>query len=421
MRIKKYVADSMPEVLKLVKDDLGSKAVVLNTRTLGKTGILGKKGQVEVTAAIDDNPKTAAKATAAPRTAKKTTGKALGSSKNQSAPAAASPAPVNEAAASVRGARQAVSRPSAIGRPQAPASDALAQISAQLNELQAKLGGQGQTLSTKVLPETLGKLAAQMEQDDLDQGLAQQVVKDLLTDPGEKGFKSVGPLKSRAVRMLSENMAPTKATVVTGKVRTVIALVGTSGAGKTTAAAKLAAHFTGQDKSVVMISTDTDRVGGLEQIRAYGSILNLPVDLAYTPDEMREAMQNRRETDLLIVDTAGISPTDADQKQALKDILREAAPNEIHLVLSAPTGLRQMRDAVEGFGDVGIDRLLFTRLDETARYGAACSVAIESGISVSYVTNSRMVPGDLYAHQGPIREEPQWHHRKLRGLERSPG
>ena len=397
MRIKKYVADSMPEVLKLVKDDLGAKAVVLNTRTLGKTGILGKKGQVEVTAAIDDNPKTAAKATAAPRTAKKTTGKALGSSKNQSAPAAASPAPVNEAAASVRGARQAVSRPSAIGRPQAPASDALAQISAQLNELQAKLGGQGQTLSTKVLPETLGKLAAQMEQDDLDQGLAQQVVKDLLTDPGEKGFKSVGPLKSRAVRMLSENMAPTKATVVTGKVRTVIALVGTSGAGKTTAAAKLAAHFTGQDKSVVMISTDTDRVGGLEQIRAYGSILNLPVDLAYTPDEMREAMQNRRETDLLIVDTAGISPTDADQKQALKDILREAAPNEIHLVLSAPTGLRQMRDAVEGFGDVGIDRLLFTRLDETARYGAACSVAIESGISVSYVTNSRMVPGDLYA------------------------
>ncbi len=80
----------------------------------------------------------------------------------------------------------------------------------------------------------------------------------------------------------------------------------------------------------------------------------------------------------------------------LKDVLREAAPNEIHLVLSAPTGLRQMRDAVDGFREVGIDRLLFTRLDETPRYGAACSIAIESGIPVSYVTNSRMVPGDLY-------------------------
>jgi flagellar biosynthesis protein FlhF len=382
MRIKKYVADSMPEVLKLVKDDLGPKAVVLNTRTLGKTGILGKKGQVEVTAAIDDNPNAAARPKKAARTAKK--------SAKRVAPAAAQSQSARTSAPPARPMPQAAPRT-------ASAPDPLARISAQLNDLQSRLGGQAPALSTEVLPETLGKLAAQMEQDDLDQGLAQQIVKNLLTDPGDQGYKAVGPLKSKAVRILSEEMAPTKATLVTGKVRTVVALVGTSGAGKTTAAAKLAAHFAEQGKSVAMISTDTDRVGGLEQIRAYGGILNLPVDLAYTPDEMREAMQKRRDTDLIIVDTAGISPSDGEQKQALKDVLREAAPNEIHLVLSAPTGLRQMRDAVEGFGEVGIDRLLFTRLDETARYGAACSIAIESGISVSYVTNSRMVPGDLYA------------------------
>ena len=61
MKIKKYVADSMPEVLKLVNDDLGPMAVVLNTRTIGKTGILGKKGQVEITAASDDGVKAAKK------------------------------------------------------------------------------------------------------------------------------------------------------------------------------------------------------------------------------------------------------------------------------------------------------------------------------------------------------------------------
>ena len=82
-----------------------------------------------------------------------------------------------------------------------------------------------------------------------------------------------------------------------------IALVGPSGAGKTTAAAKLAAHFSGRDKRVALVSTDTDRVGSLEQIRAYGGILDLPVDLAYTPDEMREAMRNRRDADLIIVAT----------------------------------------------------------------------------------------------------------------------
>ena len=377
MRIKKYVADSMPEVLKLVKDDLGAKAVILNTRTIGKTGILGKKGQVEVTAAVDDSPKAASRPT---KSAKEKP--APGAAKKAITPRAAQLSPPPVAGSPVR-------------RPAVPDPDALAQISAQLNDLTARLGGAAQPLNSDVLPEALAKLASQMEQDELDLGLNQRVIKDLLTDPGEEGYRAAGPLKARAVRLLTESMPPAKATVVTGKVRTVIALVGTSGAGKTTAAAKLAAHFASRDKRVALVSTDTDRVGGLEQIRAYAGILDLPIDLAYTPDEMREVMQNRRDTDLIIVDTAGISPIDRVQKETLKDILREAAPNEIHLVISAPTGLRQMRDTVEGFKEIGIDRLLFTRLDETPRYGAACSIAIESGISVSYVTNSRIVPGDL--------------------------
>ena len=378
MKIKKYVADSMPEVLKLVKDDLGPMAVVLNTRTIGKTGILGKKGQVEITAAIDDGVKAAKKT----RPAKKpeTTRPAAATF-----PPAATPTP-------------ALSTP-APAAPRNPAKDpdTLAQISAQLNDLKSRVGTTAQLVPTELLPEALAALAKQMEQDDLDPSLTQSIVKDLLTDPGKEGYKAAGPLKARAVKILTESMAPPTATVVNGNVRTVIALVGTSGAGKTTAAAKLAAHFVAQDKRVALISTDTDRVGGLEQIRAYGSILNLSVDLAYTADEMREAMQNRRDADLIIVDTAGISQIDEVQKEILKELLREAAPNEIHLVLSAPTGLRQMRDAIQGFKDVGVDRLLFTRLDETNRYGAACSVAIESSISVSYLTNSRMVPGDIYA------------------------
>jgi flagellar biosynthesis protein FlhF len=392
MRIKKYVADSMPEVLKLVKDDLGPTAVVLNTRTLAKSGILGKKGQVEVTAAVDDNPRTAA-----PAKKQKAATKAARKTARSAAPAAMPSASPTRQAPPRPGRQDTAPRQPATSRPE---PNALARISAQLNELQAKLQNTGtqQTtgLSSEMLPESLGKIAIQMEQDDLDRALAQSVVKELLTDPGEGGYKAIGPLKSKAVRMLADRMAPAKATVVTGKIRTVIALVGTSGAGKTTSTAKLAAHFVAQDKRVALISTDTDRVGGLEQIRAYGSILDLPVDLAYTPDEMREAMQNRRDFDLIIVDTAGVSPIDDTQKQALQDVLREAAPNEIHLVLSAPTGLTQMRDTVSGFKDIGVDRLLFTRCDETARYGAACSVAIESGISVSYVTNSRIVPGDIH-------------------------
>lgn len=385
MRIKKYVADSMPEVLKLVKDDLGPNAVVLNTRTLAKSGILGKKGQVEVTAAVDDSP--GAKPQKKSRTpAKETVKKA----ERKAAPLVDSSPPSF---------RAKPANPQAVYT-QAPSSpDTLTRISAQLSELQAKMQlpiDRSQTLSSGMLPDALGDIAAQMEQDDLDHTLTEDVVKKLLTDPEVEGFRSSGALKSKAVRILSNRMPPGKPTTISTKIRSVIALVGTSGAGKTTASAKLAAHFVAQGKRAALISTDTHRVGGLEQIRAYGNILDLPVDLAYTPDEMREVMQNRRDSDLIIVDTAGISPGDAGQKEALKDVLREAAPNEIHLVMSAPTGLRQMRDTVHGFKEIGIDRLLFTRLDETPRYGAACSVAIESEITVSFVTNSRDVPGDLH-------------------------
>ena len=385
MRIKKYVADSMPEVLKLVKDDLGPKAVVLNTRTLAKSGILGKKGQVEVTAAVDDSLRAKQK--------KKSKASAKGTLKKaerKTAPLVDSALPSVQTKTPI---------PQSVLTQGPPSSDTLTQISTQLSELQAKIQspiGRSQTLLSGMLPEALGNIAAQMEQDDLGHTLTESVIKNLLTDPENEGFKSLGALKRKAVRILSDRMPPRKLTTVSGKVRSVIALVGTSGAGKTTAAAKLAAHFVAQGKRAALISTDTHRVGGLEQIRAYGNILDLPVDLAYTPDEMHEVMQNRRDTDLIIVDTAGISPSDADQKEALKDVLRGAAPNEIHLVMSAPTGLRQMRDTVHGFKEIGIDRLLFTRLDETPRYGAACSVAIESEIAVSFVTNSRDVPGDLH-------------------------
>ena len=105
----------------------------------------------------------------------------------------------------------------------------------------------------------------------------------------------------------------------------------------------------------------------------------------------------------------------AEQMQILNDLLREAGPNEVHLVLGATTGLQQMRDALQGFDPVGVDRLLFTRLDETARFGAACTMAVESGVPMSYITNSRMVPGDLHPAR-PALLSTALFHRSLNGL-----
>lgn len=400
MKIKKYVADSMPEALKLVKKDLGPKAVVLNTRTVDRSSLLGKKGQVEVTAAVDDKKKPRAKGSRKPVRAKKPVKPATAKAPSKPAQQKSKPRP----------APQATSPP-----PVAAESVAFSRLTAQIEALKSAIRAPAPSMDHDFLPGDLGPIAKQLEDDGLASSIGQDLVKHLLAEPGEEGFGNTSALKKKGAARLAERIPKPIPTRINEKVRSVVALVGPSGAGKTTAAAKIAAGFTSDGGKVSLVSTDTDRVGGLEQIRAYAGILDLAVDVAYTVDKMHDVIQQRRDVDLVLVDTGGVSPVDAEQMQILNDLLREAGPNEVHLVLGATTGLQQMRDALQGFDPVGVDRLLFTRLDETARFGAACTMAVESGVPMSYITNSRMVPGDLHPAR-PALLSTALFHRSLNGL-----
>lgn len=403
MKIKKYVADSMPEVLKLVKNDLGPKAVILNTRTVDKTGLLGKKGQVEVTAAVDDKP--GAKKLKPKRTAKKP----VGSKK--------APAPQPGVKRSRGSAQRPDPGPPAATRPPATAASPadLSQLTAQIQALQSAIRTPVAPVDHDFLPGELAQIARQLDDDGLAASIGQDVIKHLLAEPGGEGFGAGEVLQRKGAARVAGRMPKPIPTQVAQKVRSVVALVGPSGVGKTTAAAKIAAQFASQGNKVSLITTDTDRVGGLEQIRAYAGILDLTVDVAYTVDEMHDVIKQRREVGLVLVDTGGVSPVDAAQLQNLNDLLREAGPSEVHLVLGATTGLQQMRDDLTAFSTVGVDRLLFTRLDETARFGAACTMAVESGVPMSYITNSRMVPGDLHPAR-PALLSTALFHRSLNGL-----
>lgn len=394
----------MPEVLKLVKNDLGPKAVILNTRTVDKTGLLGKKGQVEVTAAVDDDPTT--RKPKPKRAAKKPTGRTKPTTGQSPGPKRSpEPAPRSATAASAV-------QPSPSSRGQVPD---LSLLTAQIQALQSAIRTPAGPVNHDLFPGELGQIARQLDEDDLAPSIGQDVVKHLLAEPGEEGFGAAKGLQRQGAARIAARMPKPIPTKVTDKVRSVVAFVGPSGVGKTTAAAKIAAQFASQGKKVSLITTDTDRVGGLEQIRAYAAILNLTVDVAYTVDEMHDVIAQRRDMGLVLVDTGGVSPVDATQLQNLNDLLREAGPNEVHLVLGATTGLQQMRDALAGFSTVGVDRLLFTRLDETARFGAACTMAVESGVPMSYITNSRMVPGDLHPAR-PALLSTALFHRNLNGL-----
>lgn len=179
-----------------------------------------------------------------------------------------------------------------------------------------------------------------------------------------------------------------------------VALVGTTGVGKTTNLAKLAAEYAVRQRArVALLTTDTYRVAAPEQLRVYANIIGLPLTVVNDAKEAATAVQANRDKDLLLIDTAGGSQFNAKQIHELRETFATLAPNEVMLVVSANTQLDDLRQAVEKFGCLCPTSLFFTKLDETKRYGPVFTLAVETGLPLSYLSMGQNVPDDLMLAQ----------------------
>ena len=189
---------------------------------------------------------------------------------------------------------------------------------------------------------------------------------------------------------------------ITPGVRTVAALVGPTGVGKTTTLAKLAANFKLRDgANVGLVTVDTYRVAAVEQLRTYAELIDLPMHVVSNPREMRQALAELKDVDLVLIDTAGRSPRDEIKIQELKSVLAEADVDQVHLVLSLVSGARSLEQAAQKFRSVGTTSLLLTKLDEAAGAGAVLSAARRVGLPISYLTTGQDVPDDIEAASTP--------------------
>jgi len=177
----------------------------------------------------------------------------------------------------------------------------------------------------------------------------------------------------------------------------VMAFVGPTGVGKTTTLAKLAARFNlMQHKRVAMITADTYRIAATEQLKTYGRIMGIPVEVANSPEEITDILAKYKSSDLVLVDTAGRSPSNEYQMEELKKLVACCQTDEIHLVLSATTKYYDMIRIIERFGmAVPINRMIFTKLDETRFYGAFMNLMNNFQIPLSYYSTGQNVPDDL--------------------------
>ena len=175
--------------------------------------------------------------------------------------------------------------------------------------------------------------------------------------------------------------------------------IGPTGVGKTTTIAKIASQFTVNEKRrVALVTTDTYRIKAAEQLRTYAEILEIPFRVAYNGDDLKGALEEFKDCDFILVDTAGYSPKDKEKRQEMKQLLDEAAkltPAETYLVLSVTTKYRDLLNISDLYREMADYRLIFTKLDETDAYGNMLNIKLHTGAEIAYITDGQDVPDDI--------------------------
>ncbi len=200
-----------------------------------------------------------------------------------------------------------------------------------------------------------------------------------------------------------------------------IALVGPTGAGKTTTAAKLAVRrglFGAARPGLLTI--DTYRVGGMEQLATYAELADVPFEVVYDAREIEGAMKRLSSCEVVIIDTPGRSPAAAELTERWRSLLDALAPDEVHLVLPASLRGDLAVDVARGYratrGHCGATHLLLTKFDEVPRETGVADLALSLEMPARWVTDGQDVPADLKpgvarilrAYGLSVDAEPDW-------------
>lgn len=175
--------------------------------------------------------------------------------------------------------------------------------------------------------------------------------------------------------------------------------VGPTGVGKTTTIAKIASKFhVEKNKRVALFTTDTYRIAAAEQLRTYANIMGVPFRVIYSEDEMKQAIEEFKEYDYILVDTAGHSHKNEAQKEIMNGFLHSVegiVEKEVFLVLSATTKYRDLVIIADSYSGMTSYNLIFTKLDETMTLGNLLNIKLYTDASMSYVTYGQNVPDDI--------------------------
>jgi len=229
-------------------------------------------------------------------------------------------------------------------------------------------------------------LRQRLEQHDVEEDLLEAILTTARSQANADDIQAtlVAAILSRV--KFSEGIAMTGSPCV-------VALLGPTGVGKTTTTAKLAAHHRLQkQKRVGLVTMDTTRVGGSEQLQAYANIIDVPCVVAQTPHDVAEAISAYAAYDLVLIDTPGRTAADSTGLADLRVLLDAARPHETHLLVSATTRRVDLWETARGFQPLSPGRIAFTKLDETTAFGDILNFADHTQLPLSYFSTGQTVP-----------------------------
>jgi len=373
-----------------IRAELGEEAVILKTNRVG--GALFSKGEVEVTAGVDEDKAPAPKtAQFSPIQLDRVGVYSHPQHRNKPTRAVIEPVKPDALVGRVAAARSASG--------QQPSTDILA-LKEDIKELKALVRATMASAPAPVQPADAGFDGgwAILYRRLLDAEVKPEVARRLVSDVRAKynPADSDSAIDGAVLDALSRSFpaAPEPVLKMDGPLLAVF--VGPTGSGKTTTLAKLAAHHVlVKQRAVSIITADTYRIAAIEQIRTFADIVGVGLQVVFSPEEVAEAREACENDDIVFVDTAGRSQRNAEHMDDLKRILDALMPDEIHLVLSATTKDSDLHDQVARYRTMGVNRLIFTKLDETVRLGNILNVVSSSGVPVSYFTTGQSVPDDI--------------------------
>ena len=387
MDLKRYRVNNIQEALQLIKKDLGPEAVIVSTRQVkegkGTFGLFGKT-ILEVTAALDQEKK---------NTTTKT-------NPNQSAATLAYGKKKKAELTAIPFTTQAESKENhslilPLQKDVQELKESIDEIKVRtatygdhvINQLKHELGEMRHMLHMIVsqsayhddlhLPENLMILFQQMKFGGLEEKFARRVVLEAQKNITEEDLQNFSYVKIFLARMLMKIIKTTNGIENIEPSQKIVSLIGPTGVGKTTTAAKICSEQILQYKrKVALITVDTMRIAAVEQLRAYAKVINVPLSIVSDKVELDRAISSYADYDVIVIDTGGCSQRDETQMFELRDIFDERGRLHNVLVLSATTKDSDTNEITRKFGSMPLDSIIFTKLDESSSYGSIFNHAI---------------------------------------------